>query len=212
MSPALALPTTSESDVAEQVSKIESRSRERLTKLWTQTLLHSDDLRFVSEKMFGDPTRLPEIYKSLSQMANLPSSANMAIVDQIHDPDYPKEFIAVSDSRPFVCGCGSYSTYNMLQKFAKETGSKSRFNQTEAIMLFDLIRRTADQLVSVYREYESSNSKLRTASSEGTIEQLTSLKKQMAASRERLTCLAGAAAVEELDKELDSDEGSRSSD
>lgn len=214
VSPALALSTASESDadkartdksnspresIQHESNEITSENaRDRLSKLWEATFTHYADLQFVTQKLLGGRVSVSEVQKAISQQGQL---GTWALADR-DDPGYPKQFVPLSDYRdPRFTFVGGYSS---LIRFCSKKGH--RISQTEAIMLFDMVRRAADTLSSAYSDYLSSREVVAAAVEANETEQADYLRVKLLVKKQKLIELAGEAAVRELETELETHE------
>ena len=117
--------------------------REQLTALWEATLANSVDIGFVMQKLM--PSESPGRVTSL-MMRSLSTLL----------------YGGISSVRAFSPGLVGSATSNIgvsilsniLSIRDKESLQKARVTQVEQILLFDMVRRTADRLVEKYRNYK----------------------------------------------------------
>lgn len=139
----LPLVDASDSEKGDEKACIE---REQLTALWEATLTKSPDIQFVLQKLLpsSDPSRVTSVLmRTLSTVAMGGIGAMGAI--------------SPTPGTYMFQNLG-YSTLNQLLAIGEsKKAQKAKISQTEAIMLFDMIRRTADTLVDKFRSYKKTH-------------------------------------------------------
>jgi hypothetical protein len=120
--------------------------KEQLTALWEATLTKSPDIQFVLQKLLpsSDPSRVTSVLmRTLSTVA----MGGIGAVGAISPTPGTYMFQNVG-----------YSALNQILAIGEsKKAQKAKISQTEAIMLFDMIRRTADTLVDKFRSYKKTH-------------------------------------------------------
>lgn len=193
----------SKGKISESSSEPHSESAQ-LRALWQATLKNSPDINFVLAKLApsADSSKLATI------LIKSPGTGTMSLTDPYLEPGYPQSHIAEklpsyklpargSNYRQIIPKDGTASDASLNQNLSINVFSqlldspenarnkKAKVSQEEQIMLYNMIRTTAKQLISAYRDYkiakdEPSKSKC----------------------RQLLVDLAGNEAVDKLDEDI----------
>lgn len=119
------------------------QEKEQLTHLWESTLAHSIDVNFVLQKLLPatDPSRVTSWMMKAINTALYGGLSTISILS------------------PGIAGTatqnlGTSVLSNVLSLKDSADLEKARITQTEQILLFTMVRTTADNLVSNYRNYK----------------------------------------------------------
>lgn len=217
-----ASPLTLQPTCDEQNNKLteeQQLEKEQLTALWEAALQNSPDINFVLSKLMpsSDPSKTVTLMmKALSTVG----------------------YTAISSMGMIAPGQGTYMMQNLsFNVFSQILGAadsakakKANISQAEQIMLYNMIRNNAKQVVGDYRDYKIQHKKLVTAnedfeelkkmvsqaSSEKSSQQIemqytlkkaqreiTDIGAQLGKFRQHLIDLSGLPAVEKLDESID---------
>lgn len=148
------LPLVGDSDIEKGDEKC-NIEREQLTSLWEATLTKSPDIQFVLQKLLpsSDPSRVTSVLmRTLSTVAMGGIGAMGAV--------------SPTPSTYMMQNLG-YSTLNQILAIGEsKKAQKAKISQTEAIMLFKMIRETADELVDKFRGYKKTHMMLAQANND----------------------------------------------
>lgn len=192
----LTLINTTDESFAKLTKEEQAREKEILTALWESAIEKSEDIQYVMEKLIpnGDGKKSAKIlmktlstiiYTGIGTMGMLEPSqstyiqSTMAMVDPMLETNYPSASSIPSYERPKYAA--NYLMFENRQHNKREQLAK--VSQAEQIMLYSMIRNTANQIVCAYRNYLSATDE-----------------PSKALARQKLIDLSGAEAVDKLDK------------
>ena len=118
----------------------------QLADLWESTLSKSPDIQFVVQKLM--PTSNPG--RASTVMMRMLSTAMFGAMSAAN-------YVMPSTGTYMGTNVGSQLIANVLQLQESKQAQKARISQTEAIMLYNMVRNTADKLVEAFRGYKKSN-------------------------------------------------------
>jgi len=126
-----------------------------LTDLWDSTLTRSPDIQFVTQKLMpstnsGQTTRVMMKFLSAAMFGAM-GAVNMA---------------SPSMGMYAATSSGGNMVASVLGMADQNAAKKAKLSQTEAIMLYNIVRSTADHLVENYRNYKKVVVNLRTANND----------------------------------------------
>ncbi len=132
-----------EDEAREKAECILNAEKEQLSQLWEATLTRSPDIQFVVQKLMpsSNPGRATTI------MMRMLSSAVFGAMGAA-------SMMAPNIGTYAANSIGASMVMNALQMQEGKSAKKARLTQTEAIMLYNMVRDTADKLVSNYRSYK----------------------------------------------------------
>lgn len=206
--------------------KIEARfeaEKAQLTDLWNATLTRSPDIQFVTQKLL--PTSQPGHTTAI--MMKFLTAAMFGAMGAA-------TMVSPNMGTMAVTNMGGNMIAQVLGAGSASAAKKARLSQTETIMLYNMVRTTADRLVESYRCYRKELSSLKlaeadltemqnmvrdtrsTQSAPAALEMEYTLRKaqrdinavteDVRKYRQSLTDLAGADAVAKLDKQFDDEQ------
>ena len=211
---------SSQEEQAMKVSNQRELERQQLTALWEATLTRSPDINFVLQKLMP-ATDSSKVTSLMMRALSTAMYGGLGVLGAVSPG--PGSYMAQNLG---------YSTISqLLQLQDSKAQKKARVTQVEAIMLYQMVRKTADRLVEKYRDYKKEHLALMRANDDfqdlqkmardaregqGAPQQLEieyTLRKQqrdiegleqnLGKVRQGLVDLAGPQAVAKLDKEID---------
>ncbi len=168
-----------------------SVERADLLKLWTSVCERSPDIQFVIGKCSTSKQDQAMREKALTRVIGEPAVLRTSpeiFLSYVYPPP-PELFAETAFFRDYIAK-------NSLPKL-------EGLSQTEAIMLFDFVRRHADRLVELYRTYKRDLRNLASALAEADEKTRAELTLKLQKDRSSLVELAGEEAVTRLDKGSD---------
>ncbi|MGD9681469.1 MAG: hypothetical protein AB7W16_09815 [Candidatus Obscuribacterales bacterium] len=218
---AVPLPLLESADeTANKIDEVREIERQQLTALWEATLTRSPDIQFVLQKLMpaSDPSR------TVTLLMRAVSTAAMGAMSAVTAMNPTPGSYAINN-------LGANTLAQLLNMRESQVAKKARLSETESMFLFNMVRNTADKLVSKFRDYKRVHTTLLTANSDfehlkrmaaatrgsqdsaKQIEIEYTLKKQqrdiedvgsqLSMLRQGLIDMAGAGAVQKLDGEID---------
>lgn len=192
--------------------------REQLTTLWEATLSRSPDINFVLQKLLPttDPSKVTTVLmRTLAQVA----SVGVGTIGMV----------SPTPGGYAMQNVGFSTMQQILNMTDSKAAKKAKITQTEQIILYNMIRDTADKLVLSYRNYKAKHQSLFKANSDfdelknlaaeakkdGSKEveidytlrkqqrDIEELGSQLGTLRQMLSDMAGAEAVAKLDGSID---------
>lgn len=170
--------------------------QERIRTLWSAALERSPDIAFVCQKLGFSRAQMQAIIDIRETYAN-------SLTVPEWEPNYPKEGRIVTDGVPY-----GQRVPTILDEGLAQT-RKSKFTQSEVIMMFQMVRRNADGLIEHYRSYRNFIDSLADAKSvpniysqRKTIQVSIEKVREYDCLRSRLVDLCGYEAIRLLDNEL----------
>lgn len=209
----------------ETVNKVDSKrelEKQQLTALWEATLTRSPDINFVLQKLMpaSDSSRVTSLMMRALSSAMY---SGLGVLGAMSPG--PTTYMAQN--------LGYSAISQLLQLQDSRDQKKARVTQIEAIMLYKMVRNTADKLVEKYRDYKKENHTLLRANSDfqdlqkmardaregqDASEQLEieytlrkaqreieKIEQTVSKHRQGLVDLAGMQAILKLDKEIDNE-------
>jgi len=196
--------------------------KEELTDLWNATLTRSPDIQFVSQKLLpsSNPGHTTAVMMKGLQSVMFGAAGAAAI-------------ISPTPATMMTANMGAQMINQVLGMGAGRAEKAARLSQTESIMLYTIVRTTADKLVDNFRNYKKTIINLKVA--ENDMVDLQSMVKNMPAMspkdqletnytlrkqqrdiaaitedarrhRQSLSDLAGGDAVAKLDQQIDQEQ------
>ncbi|HMP49948.1 MAG TPA: hypothetical protein PKD05_00170 [Candidatus Melainabacteria bacterium] len=211
---------SSQEEQAMKVSNQRELERQQLTALWEATLTRSPDINFVLQKLMP-ATDSSKVTSLMMRALSTAMYGGLGVLGAVSPG--PGSYMAQN--------LGYSTISSLLQLQDSKAQKKARVTQVEAIMLYQMVRKTADRLVEKYRDYKKEHLALMRANDDfqdlqkmardaregqGAPQQLEieyTLRKQqrdiegleqnLGKVRQGLVDLAGPQAVAKLDKEID---------
>ncbi|MBI1271303.1 hypothetical protein GC174_12815 [bacterium] len=211
---------SSQEEQAIKVSNQRELERQQLTALWEATLTRSPDINFVLQKLMP-ATDSSKVTSLMMRALSTAMYGGLGVLGAVSPG--PGSYMAQN--------LGYSTISSLLQLQDSKAQKKARVTQVEAIMLYQMVRKTADRLVEKYRDYKKEHLALMRANDDfqdlqkmardaregqGAPQQLEieyTLRKQqrdiegleqnLGKVRQGLVDLAGPQAVAKLDKEID---------
>lgn len=140
--PLALIPT--EDETQKQLDTIQEAEKTQLTELWESTLTRSPDIQFVVQKLMPTSNR----GHATTIMMRMLSSALFGAMGAA-------QMIAPNQGTYMLNSMGAQMISQLLGMQESKRAKAQRLSQTEAIMLYDLVRRNADKLVEQYRQYKT---------------------------------------------------------
>ncbi len=140
--PLALIPT--EDETQKQLDTVQEAEKVQLTELWESTLTRSPDIQFVVQKLM--PTNNKGHATTI--MYRMLSSALFGAMGAV-------QMMAPNQGTYMLNSMGVQMISQLLGMQESKHSKAQRLSQTEAIMLYDLVRRNADKLVEQYRLYKS---------------------------------------------------------
>ena len=142
----------------EAADKIDSKrelERQQLTALWEATLTRSPDINFVLQKLMpaSDSSRVTSVMMRALTTAMYGGLGTLGAISP-----GPTSYMAQN--------LGYSAISQLLQLQDSKAQKKARVTQVEAIMLYKMVRSTADKLVEKYRDYKKEHHSLLRANSD----------------------------------------------
>lgn len=134
----------SEDELKKKADTVQDAERGELADLWEATLSRSPDIHFVIQKLMpnnGNPGRASTI------MCRMLSTAMFGAMNAV-GMMAPNVGVYAANS------VGASMIMNVLGMQENKIAKNARLSQTEAIMLYNMVRATADRLVDCYRNYK----------------------------------------------------------
>lgn len=139
----------SEDEADRKIETIVDAEKAELAELWESTLSRSPDIQFVVQKLM--PTSNPGHTSTI--IMRMLSSAMFGAMGAMN--------MMAPSAGMYAANTAGYSMImNVLQAQENKQAKNARLTQTEAIMLYTMVRRTADQLVENFRNYKKTVSTL----------------------------------------------------
>lgn len=135
----------SEEEAQKKIDTILDAEKVQLADLWESTLTRSPDIQFVVQKLM--PTSNPG--RASTVMMRMLSSAIFGAMGAV-------TMLSPSPAAYAGSNMGASMIMNVLQLQENKQAQKARLSQTESIMLYNMVRSTADKLVEFYRNYKKS--------------------------------------------------------
>jgi len=135
----------SEGESQKKLETMLDAEKEQLADLWEAALTRSPDIQFVVQKLM--PTSNPGHASTV--MMRLLGNAIFGAMGAV----------SMMSPSPLMYGgtnMGAGMIMNVLQMQENKQAQKAHISQTEAIMLYNMVRGTADKLVDQYRNYKKS--------------------------------------------------------
>ncbi|MBI4532711.1 MAG: hypothetical protein HY711_02095 [Candidatus Melainabacteria bacterium] len=147
---AMPLPLLESTEEAQKrVEAMLDAEKTQLADLWEATLTRSPDIQFVVQKLM--PTSNPGHTSTiLMRMLSSTIFGAMGAVNMMA----PNAGVYAGSSM------GASMIMNVLQLQESKQAQKAKLSQTEAIMLYNMVRSTADKLVETYRSYKKVTTQL----------------------------------------------------
>ncbi|MBZ0187472.1 MAG: hypothetical protein K8F91_14590 [Candidatus Obscuribacterales bacterium] len=207
-------------DAANKLDETRELERQQLTALWEATLTRSPDINFVLQKLMpsSDPSKVTTLLMRALGTAAMTGLGAMSAISP-----GPTSYMSQN--------LGYTAINGILGLQDSKNAKKQKITQTESIMLYNMIRDTADKVVSNYRDYKKVHTSLLMANADfehlkrmaaaakggqdaaKQLEVEYTLKKQqrdieesgadLSKVRQQLVDLAGPQAVTKLDTEID---------
>ncbi len=140
--PLALIPT--EDETQKQLDTVQEAEKTQLTELWESTLTRSPDIQFVVQKLMPTSNR----GHATTIMMRMLSSALFGAMGAA-------QMIAPNQGTYMLNSMGAQMISQLLGMQESKHAKAQRLSQTEAIMLYDLVRRNADKLVEQYRQYKT---------------------------------------------------------
>jgi hypothetical protein len=194
-----------------------------LADLWDSTLARSQDIQFVVQKLMPN-SNSGKTANVMMKMLSATVFGGMSMMTMM----------APNMGAQMGSNMGAGMMMQALNGVQGNADKKARLNQTEAIMLYNMVRTTSEKVVAAFRDYKSNANYLKKANSDLTdlqemiketrstqdaakqIEMQYTLKKaqrdadkaaeDVGRYRQTLVDLSGADAVAKLDKQFEADE------
>ncbi|MDX2107372.1 MAG: hypothetical protein SFY67_13310 [Candidatus Melainabacteria bacterium] len=217
-SPLTLQPTTDEQ--ASKLTEEQQIEKEQMTALWEAALQNSPDINFVLSKLMpsSDPSKTVTLLMKTLSTVIYTGIGSMGMMNPTQGTYLMQNL--------------SFNVFSQILGTAESArAKKANISQAEQIMLYNMIRNTADKVVGHYRDYKLQHKKLNNAnedfedlkrmvseasaagSSSQQIEMQYTLKKaqreineiggQLGKYRQHLVDLSGQIAVEKLDESID---------
>jgi hypothetical protein len=213
----LALMASPDEEKAKTETAAEAEKAE-LTDLWDAALTRSPDIQFVTQKLM--PTSSTGMTTHV--LTKFLTAAMFGAMGAVN-------MVSPNMGTYAATGSGSNMIAQVLGMADQNAAKKAKLSQTEAIMLYNIVRTTADHLVENYRNYKKVTTNLRTANADLTDLQsmvkdakskdnaqsiemeytlrkaqrdIDSINEDVKKYRQGLADLAGAEAIDKLDKQL----------
>jgi hypothetical protein len=213
----LALMASPDEEKAKTETAAEAEKAE-LTDLWDAALTRSPDIQFVTQKLM--PTSNTGMTTHV--LTKFLTAAMFGAMGAVN-------MVSPNMGTYAATGSGSNMIAQVLGMADQNAAKKAKLSQTEAIMLYNIVRTTADHLVENYRNYKKVTTNLRTANAdlndlqsmvkdakskdnaqsiemEYTLRKaqrdIDSINEDVKKYRQGMVDLAGAEAVDKLDKQL----------
>lgn len=135
----------SDEEAQKKVDTIVDAEKAQLADLWEATLTRSPDIQFVVQKLM--PTSNPGHASTV--MMRMLSTAIFGAMGAA-------TMMSPSVGMYAANNVGTNIIYNLLDLQQSKSEKKAQISQTEAIMLYNMVRVTADKLVDNYRNYKKS--------------------------------------------------------
>ena len=218
-----ASPLTLQPSTDEQASKLTEEQqieKEQMTALWEAALQNSPDINFVLAKLMpsSDPSKTVTVLMKTLSTVIYTGIGSMGMMNPTQSTYLMQNL--------------SFNVFSQILGTAESArAKKANISQAEQIMLYNMIRNTADKVVGHYRDYKLQHKKLNNAnedfedlkrmvgeasaagSASQQIEMQYTLKKaqreineiggQLGKFRQHLVDLSGQTAVEKLDESID---------
>jgi hypothetical protein len=130
-------------EASKKIDTAREQEKKELADLWEATLSRSPDIQFVVQKLMpsSDPNRTSAIMMKLlsSAMFGAMGAANMMV---------PNMGMYAANSM------GASMMMNLMGAQEGKNAKKAKLSQEEAIMLYNMVRKTADGLVDNFRSYK----------------------------------------------------------
>lgn len=130
-------------ETQKKLETVADAEKAQLSDLWESTLTRSPDIQFVVQKLM--PTSNPGHASTV--MMRFLSNAIFGAMGAL----------SMASPSPWTYGAtnmGASMMMNLLQAQEGKQAQKARISQTETIMLYNMVRGTADKLVENYRNYK----------------------------------------------------------
>lgn len=217
----LPLQSSNDEDANKEDVKFNAEKLE-LADLWDSTLARSEDIKFVVQKLMPS-NNSGKTANVMMKMLSATVFGGMSMMTMM----------APNMGAQVGANMGASMMMQALNGVQSNADKKARLNQTEAIMLYKMVRETADKVVDKYKDYKQTLTELdravsiltkmqgmvsdvrasQTASQQIELEgnllkfqaDVDSKKDLVARYRQSLVDLSGAEAVAKLDKQLESD-------
>lgn len=146
---------TSAEEAANKIDSKRELERQQLTALWEATLTRSPDINFVLQKLMpaSDSSRVTSLMMRALTTAMYGGLGTLGAISP-----GPTSFMAQN--------LGYSAISQLLQLQDSKAQKKARVTQVEAIMLYKMVRNTADKLVEKYRDYKKEHHNLLRANSD----------------------------------------------
>lgn len=134
----------SQDEFKKKAETVQDAERSELADLWEATLTRSPDIQFVIQKLMpnnGNPAHASTI---MCRMLSTAMFGAMSAVGMMA----PNVGVYAAQS------VGASMIMNVLNMQESKIAKNARLSQTEAIMLYNMVRATADRLVDCYRNYK----------------------------------------------------------
>lgn len=130
-------------ETQKKIDTILDAEKVQLADLWESTLTRSPDIQFVVQKLM--PTSNPGHASTI--MMRMLSSAIFGAMGAVN-------MMAPNAGVYAANNMGTSMIMNVLQLQESKQAQKAHLTQTESIMLYNMVRNTADRLVEAYRNYK----------------------------------------------------------
>lgn len=127
-----------------KIDTIIDSEREELSQLWESTLTRSPDVQFVIQKLMPSNNKSGHATTILMRMLSTAMFGAMGAVTMM----------SPSIGTYAASSMGGSMVMNLLQLQEGKNAKKAKLSQTEAIMLYNMIRANADRLVDCFRNYK----------------------------------------------------------
>ncbi len=134
--------TSEETD--KKIDTIIDSERQELSQLWEATLTRSPDIQFVIQKLMPSNNNGTHATTILMRMLSTAMFGAMGAVTMM----------SPSIGTYAASSMGGSMVMNLLQLQEGKNAKKAKLSQTEAIMLYNMIRANADRLVDCFRNYK----------------------------------------------------------
>ncbi|SRR5579875_153 len=138
-----------------KLETIADAEKTELADLWESTLARSPDIQFVVQKLM--PSSSPGHASTI--MMRMLSSAVFGAMGAVN-------MISPNPGMYAANNMGASMIMNVLQMQENKTAAKAKLSQTEAIMLYNMVRGTADRLVENFRNYKKTVTTLNRATTD----------------------------------------------
>ena len=133
----------SQDEAQKKIDTMLDAEKVQLADLWESTLTRSPDIQFVVQKLM--PTSNPG--RASTVITRMLSSAIFGAMGAV-------TMLSPSPAAYAGSNMGASMIMNVLQLQENKQAQKARLSQTESIMLYNMVRNTADRLVESYRNYK----------------------------------------------------------